>query len=143
MLTTGDQHTRKNGVSPLAFAVGVTIENELPLEQRFDRIHQGVANHPVPKWRSVHQPSFWFFDFKTMVTAGLVGFILQFPLRFRSGSFRGRIQTTPQRAYNVCPAPHVYMPTKYLWNCKLYRTEKNQKAVAPLTTANSLPLPIS
>ena len=64
--------TVEGDVRAFAFTVGVTIENELPFEQWLDHIHQCMMNDTVSKGSGADQPSFWFLDFKTMITARLV-----------------------------------------------------------------------
>jgi len=71
----------QRAMRPFAFAIGVRIENERPLENRFDDVAQGVMHDAVTERRGGNQSTFRFVNVETGVRAGSIGLIQQFALQ--------------------------------------------------------------
>ncbi len=80
--------TVKRGVRAFTHAVGIGIEDELPLEERPDDVHQGVMRHPIAEGRGRDQPALRLVDGEAGIGAGPVAAVAQLGLQRQHVGFQ-------------------------------------------------------
>jgi len=100
----------QGGMRAFALAVGVTVEDELALEERLDDVHQGVMHHAVAEGGSADEPAFWGLDVEIVIRAGAIDFAAQFFLQLEQVALQvifesrhSRLMTLAARCYLVSP----------------------------------------